>query len=52
MSFADAVEAYENDPGQGVVLEVPWGSLPQNVQPGAPDGLQPGEVTRPVEFQR
>jgi len=49
MSFADAVRAYEKDPGQGVVLEVPWGSLPQNVRQ-ALDGLQPGQVTRPVEF--
>jgi parvulin-like peptidyl-prolyl isomerase len=49
ISFADAAETDEQDPSQGVVLELPWGALPENVRT-ALDGLQPGQITRPVEF--
>jgi peptidyl-prolyl cis-trans isomerase SurA len=49
MSFADAVMTYESDPGQGVLLEFAWKSLPDDLH-DALDGLEPGEVSRPVEF--
>jgi parvulin-like peptidyl-prolyl isomerase len=49
MSFAEAVVTYETDPGQGVLLELSWETLSDELR-AALDPLEPGEVTRPVEF--
>jgi hypothetical protein len=49
MSFAEAVVTYETDPGQGVLLELSWETLSDEVR-AALDPLEPGEVSRPVEF--
>jgi parvulin-like peptidyl-prolyl isomerase len=49
MTFADAVVAYETDPGQGVLLEFSWNGLSEELR-AALSELKPGQVSRPVEF--
>jgi len=49
MSFAEAVVNYETNPGQGVALDLSWDTLAPDVQQ-ALDGLERGQVSRPVDF--
>jgi len=48
-NFARAVATHETGPGQGVPLELYRDNLPEEFR-SVLDGMQPGEVTPPLEF--
>ena len=47
MTFAEAVQSYERDPGQGIPVELAWDGLEDAVKQALSD-LEPGEVAVPV----
>lgn len=49
LSFVEAVVNYETNPGQGVLLELSWDNLSPEIRESL-EGLDPGEVSLPVEF--
>jgi hypothetical protein len=49
-TFQQALAGHEDDPGQGAAIELSWSGLPDAVRSQL-DGLQPGEISPPVDYE-